>query len=87
MLQRVWAKMDYGLDVCRVTKGGHVEHLRGVPKKKKVFLFPSVGRVLTVLSANQVYRCYEMRQGIINNTEFIWEGNTEVREQCATCVT
>jgi len=69
MLQRVWVKMDYRFDVCRVTKGGHVEHLWGVQKKKKelgVFLFPSVGRVLTVLSANQVYWCYEMRQGIIN---------------------
>ena len=81
MLQRVWAKMDYRLDVCLVTKGGHVEHLRVMQKKKKnlgVFLFPSVGRVLTVLSANQVYRYYEMRQGIMNNTEFNWEGNTEV---------
>jgi len=27
MLQRVWAKMDYRLDVCLVTKGGYVEHL------------------------------------------------------------
>jgi hypothetical protein len=27
MLQRVWAEMDYRLDVCRVTKGGHIEHL------------------------------------------------------------
>ena len=32
MLQRVWAKMDYRLDVCRVTKVGHVEHLRGMQK-------------------------------------------------------
>jgi hypothetical protein len=27
MLQRVLAEMDYLLDVCRVTKGGHIEHL------------------------------------------------------------
>jgi sulfur relay (sulfurtransferase) DsrC/TusE family protein len=27
MLQRVWAEMDYRLDVCRVTEGGHTEHL------------------------------------------------------------
>jgi hypothetical protein len=27
MLRRVWAEMDYRLDVCRVTKGGHMEHL------------------------------------------------------------
>jgi hypothetical protein len=22
-----WTEMDYQLDVCRVTKGGHIEHL------------------------------------------------------------
>ncbi|GBM15909.1 hypothetical protein AVEN_106584-1 [Araneus ventricosus] len=27
MLQNVWREMDYGLDVVRVTKGSHVEHL------------------------------------------------------------
>jgi hypothetical protein len=27
MLQRVWAKMDYRLDICRITKGGRIEHL------------------------------------------------------------
>jgi hypothetical protein len=26
-LRRVWAEMDYRLDVCRITKGGHIEHL------------------------------------------------------------
>jgi hypothetical protein len=28
MLQRVWAEMDYRLDVCRVTKGGHRAFMR-----------------------------------------------------------
>jgi hypothetical protein len=28
MLQRVWAEVNYRLDVCRVTKGVHIEHLR-----------------------------------------------------------
>jgi hypothetical protein len=23
MLQRVWQKLDYRIDICRVTKGGH----------------------------------------------------------------
>jgi hypothetical protein len=32
MLQRVWAEVDYWLHVCCVTKGGHIEHLRGVQK-------------------------------------------------------
>jgi hypothetical protein len=27
MLQRVWQEVDYRIDICRVTKGGHIEHL------------------------------------------------------------
>jgi hypothetical protein len=27
MLQRVWQELDYGIDICRVTKGVHIEHL------------------------------------------------------------
>jgi hypothetical protein len=27
MLQRVWQELDYSIDICRVTKGGHIEHL------------------------------------------------------------
>ena len=27
MLTRVWNEMDYRIDVCRITKGGHIEHL------------------------------------------------------------
>jgi hypothetical protein len=27
MLQRVWQELDYMIDICRVTKGGHIEHL------------------------------------------------------------
>ena len=23
---RVWQKLDYWIDICRVTKGGHIEH-------------------------------------------------------------
>jgi hypothetical protein len=29
MLQRVWQELDYRIDICRVTKGGHIEHLEG----------------------------------------------------------
>ena len=25
MLQRVWSELDYRIDVCRVTRGGHNE--------------------------------------------------------------
>jgi hypothetical protein len=44
-LRRVWAKMDYRLDVCRVTKGGHMEHLLDIQSKLGEFLFLSVCRV------------------------------------------
>ena len=27
MLIRVWNEMDYRIDACRITKGGHIEHL------------------------------------------------------------
>ena len=25
MLQRVWSELDYRIDVCRLTRGGHIE--------------------------------------------------------------
>jgi hypothetical protein len=25
MLQRVWQELNYSIDICRVTKGGHIE--------------------------------------------------------------
>ena len=27
MLQTVWNELDYSVDVCRITKGEHIEHL------------------------------------------------------------
>jgi hypothetical protein len=27
MLTRVWQGLEYRIDVCRVTRGGHIEHL------------------------------------------------------------
>jgi hypothetical protein len=27
MLTRMWDEMDYRIDICRITKGGHIEHL------------------------------------------------------------
>jgi hypothetical protein len=29
ILQRVWQELDYRIDICHVTKGGHIEHLQG----------------------------------------------------------
>jgi len=30
MLQTVWNELDYRVDVCRITKGVHIEHLYGM---------------------------------------------------------
>jgi len=27
ILQTVWNELDYRVDVCRITKGAHIEHL------------------------------------------------------------
>jgi hypothetical protein len=27
ILRRVWQELDYRIDICRVTKGVHIEHL------------------------------------------------------------
>jgi hypothetical protein len=36
MLTRVWNDMDYRIDVCCITKGGHIEHLGEEAKKNLV---------------------------------------------------
>ena len=30
MLTRMWNEMDCRIDVCRITKDGHIEHLRNM---------------------------------------------------------
>jgi hypothetical protein len=58
-LQRVWAEMDYRLDVCRVTRGGHIERLWGMQGggggRRRVSLSICTSHV-KILSAIQVYR-------------------------------
>jgi hypothetical protein len=27
MIEKVWNELDYRVDVCRITKGVHIEHL------------------------------------------------------------
>jgi hypothetical protein len=39
MLTRVWQELEYRIDVCRVTRGAHIEHLY-LSKKKTFFSFP-----------------------------------------------
>jgi hypothetical protein len=54
MLWRVWAEMDYRLDVCRVTKGG--QYVWGMQNILGEFLFLSVCSMLTILCAIQMYQ-------------------------------
>jgi hypothetical protein len=37
MLSRLWQELEYHIDVCRVTRGAHIERLW---LSKKVFSFP-----------------------------------------------
>jgi hypothetical protein len=67
MLQRIRAEMDYRLDVCRATKGGHIEHLWGMQKKIWRVSLSICRSHVTILSAIQVYPFYEICQGILNN--------------------
>jgi hypothetical protein len=39
MLMRVWQALEYHIDVCRVTRGAHIEHLQ-LSKKPFFFGFP-----------------------------------------------
>ena len=34
----VWQELEYHIDVCRVTRGAHIEHLQ-LSQKKSVFLW------------------------------------------------
>ena len=36
MLTRVWTELDYQLDVCRISQGGHIEHLWCMKKTCRV---------------------------------------------------
>jgi hypothetical protein len=66
LLQRVWAAMGHQLDVCSFMKRGHTEHLWGVQKETWTKSLPDYMSHVTILSANQVFRFYEMCQGIMN---------------------
>jgi hypothetical protein len=40
MLTRVGQEREYRIDVCRVTRAAHTEHLQLSKKKKNFFSFP-----------------------------------------------
>jgi hypothetical protein len=39
MLTRVWQELEYRIDVCRVTRGAHIENLQLSKKTFSVFLW------------------------------------------------
>jgi hypothetical protein len=39
MLTRAWQELEYRIDVCRVTRGAHIEHLYLSKKTCSVFLW------------------------------------------------
>jgi hypothetical protein len=39
MLTRVWQELEYRIDVRRVTRGAHIEHLQLSKKKNNFFSF------------------------------------------------
>jgi len=67
MLQWVWAEMNCQLDICRVTKGGRIEHLQSIQKTARRVSHSICRSHVTFLSAIQVYQFYEMCKGIMNN--------------------
>jgi hypothetical protein len=46
MLEKVWTEMDYRIDVCRLTRGYHIECLSGNIKTLTAFLTIDVYRVI-----------------------------------------
>jgi hypothetical protein len=56
MLTRVWQELEYRIDVCRVTRGAHIEHFCCQKKKFSVFLWlwtiPLSFRFLAIIVCN-----------------------------------
>ena len=70
MLTRVWNEMDYCIDVCRITKGGYIEHLWNMYKKNLENF--SIG-VRTTMIRWVVYllRIFKTFHGLMNNPVFM----------------
>jgi hypothetical protein len=60
MLQRDSEELDYRLDVCRVTKGAHIEHLWCIETKLGEFLFPSLPILCIWISLNVSNICFKL---------------------------
>jgi hypothetical protein len=65
MLTRVWDEMDYRIDVCRISKGGNIEHLLTNVKKLGEFISISINKIwyllrsLFIVNFRNVPRTYE----------------------------
>jgi acyl-CoA hydrolase len=70
ILTRVWNEMDYRINVCRITKGGHIVHLRNyVEDTWRVSL--SIGvRITTIRCVTYLLRIFKMFYELMNNPGF-----------------
>ena len=77
MLTRVWNEMDCRLDVCRITKGGHTEHLWICKKTWRVSHSISV-RTTMIRRVVYLLWIFEMFQGIMNNPVYMQSNKIHV---------
>jgi hypothetical protein len=70
-LQRVSQELDYRIDICRVTKGAHIEHLYGRTETWSVS--PSVDMFsFGVTIPATVPQGSEIPEGLMNNRVFMY---------------
>jgi len=74
MLQRVWQKLDYRIDICHVTKGRHIEHLQGRTETLSVSPFVDMLPFGVTIPATVPQRS-ENPEGLMNYPVFIIAGN------------
>ena len=62
----VWQELDYRIDICRVTKGAHIEQLYGWTKTWRDSL--SIDMLLSAVSVLVVAQSiFEILEGFMNN--------------------
>jgi hypothetical protein len=67
MLQRVWAEMDYRLDVCSVTNADTYSAHEVSEIKTWIFSVSICRSITAIIPAIEVYRFYEIFQGVMNS--------------------
>jgi hypothetical protein len=69
-IYRVWQELDYRIDICRVTNGGHIEHLEG--RTETCIVSPSVDMLpFGVTVPATVPQRSEFQEGLMNYPVFI----------------